>query len=368
MTPSMVILLTGVLCAVACSLLGTFLILRRMAMMTDAISHAILPGLVAGYVIAGGSNLLVGAAGAAGAAMLTVTLVEALRRTGRLDGGASIGIVFPAMFALGTVLVTRYFAGVHLDTDAILYGNIEFAFFERLYLGGHDLGPQSLWVMGGLVAANLTFLLLFFKELKLTTFDAGLAAAMGFSPLVLHYALMLVLSFTTVGAFTAVGAILVVALVIVPAATAYLLTERLIAMVAGSAAIGAGSAISGYWLAIRIDGSVAGAIVTMTGVCFGLALLFSPSSGLVSRARQHRQNRRRFTLDLLIAHLGSRERSGQPGSGATAAQLGAALRWPASQVRSTVARGIAEGMLTQAERGVRLSPTGRAAVDGMRRT
>ncbi len=161
MTSEIAILLTGVLAASACSLLGSFLILRRMAMMTDAISHAILPGLVAGYFLANGPNLLIGSLGAAMAAVITVTLVEALQRTRLVDSGSAIGIVFPAMFALGTVLVSRFFANVHLDTDAILYGNIEFVNFDRLFIGDRDLGPQSLWVMGGLGIINVSFLALF---------------------------------------------------------------------------------------------------------------------------------------------------------------------------------------------------------------
>ncbi|MCO5218102.1 MAG: metal ABC transporter permease [Thermomicrobiales bacterium] len=275
MTSGTVILLTGILCAMACALPGTFLILRRMAMMTDAISHAILPGLVFGYWLAGSANLIVGAVGATAAAILTVTLVEALQRTRRVRGAEAMGIVFPAMFALGTILISRYFANVHLDTDAILYGNIEFSAFERLVWSGRDLGPQSLWVMSILLVINITTLTLLYKELKISTFDPELAQSLGFSPVLIHYLLMLLLSVTTVGAFTAVGAILVVALVIVPAATAYLLTDRLIEMMAGSALIGALAAIGGYWLAMGIDSSIAGGIVTMAGAFFGLALLFA---------------------------------------------------------------------------------------------
>ncbi|MDQ3526212.1 MAG: metal ABC transporter permease, partial [Chloroflexota bacterium] len=179
MSPTMVILVTGVLCAAACSLLGTFLVLRRMSMMTDAISHAILPGLVAGYFLASGPNLLIGALGATGAAILTVTIVEALQRSRYLDGGSAMGIVFPAMFALGTVLVSRYFSDVHLDTDAILYGSIEFSFFDRFVFNGQDLGPQSVWIMSTLLVINVIFLSLFYKELKITTFDPGISAMLG---------------------------------------------------------------------------------------------------------------------------------------------------------------------------------------------
>jgi manganese/zinc/iron transport system permease protein len=227
MSSDLAVPLTGILVASACALLGNFLILRRMAMMADAISHAILPGLVAGYVLAQGPNLLAGILGSVVAAAITVIAVQALERTRRVDGSAAIGIVFPAMFALGTVLVTSQYADIHLDADAILFGSIEFVAFDTLEIGGRDLGPQSIWVMSFLCLINVLFIGIFYKELKLTTFDPGLAAALGFSPVLIHYARMYILSMTSVGAFSAVGAVLVVALVIVPAATAYLLTDRL---------------------------------------------------------------------------------------------------------------------------------------------
>jgi manganese/zinc/iron transport system permease protein len=283
MNSSTIIILTGVLVASACSLLGCFLVLRKMAMLTDAISHAILPGLVAGYFLASGPNILAGFAGAAAAGLLTVALVELLRNTRRVGGESAIGIVFPAMFALGTFLVSKYFSNVHLDTDAVLYGNIEFASLDVLYVGNTSLGPQSLWIMGALCVLNLLFVALFYKELTLATFDAGLAAALGFSPALIHYALMTVVSITTVGAFTAVGAVLVVALMIVPAAAAYLLTDRLPTMIGLSVLLGALSALGGYFLAVVIDASIAGAIVSVAGGLFGLALLFSPLHGLWQR-------------------------------------------------------------------------------------
>jgi manganese/zinc/iron transport system permease protein len=362
MTSGTVILLTGVLAAVACSLLGTFLILRRMAMMTDAISHAILPGLVGGYWLANSPNLLVGAAGATAAALLTVAMVEALQRTRRIEGGEAMGIVFPAMFALGTVLVSRFFANVHLDTDAILYGNIEFAFFDRLVLGGRDLGPTSLWVMGVLLVVNIAFLFSFYKELKLTTFDAGLATTLGFSPVVMHYLLMFVLSITTVGAFTAVGAILVVALVIVPAATAYLLTDRLLDMIVLSALVGAASAVSGFWLAMWIDGSVAGGMVTMTGVFFGSALLFSPAEGLVAKARRNQLNRERFAMDMLVMHLATHEKTRFAAPESTLGHIGAALRWSPEAAGRTVRRATDRGFVEQRGGNVVLTDSGRERV------
>src|SRR5918998_1590562 len=169
----MIVALVGVAAASSCALIGAFLVLRKMAMMADAISHAILPGLVAGYFLAEGPDLLAGFLGAAAAGMVTVTLVEILSRSGRVKEDAAIGLVFPALFALGTFLVSKFFGNVHLDTDAVLYGEIAFAPFDRLVVGGYDIGPQPLWVLGGLTLINLVFVAVFYKELKLATFDAG---------------------------------------------------------------------------------------------------------------------------------------------------------------------------------------------------
>lgn len=360
MSSTVVILLTGILVASGSAILGNFLILRKMAMMSDAISHAILPGLVAGYFLANGPNLLFGFLGAAAAAVVTVALVEALQKTRRVDAGSAMGIVFPAMFALGTVLVSKFFASVHLDTDAILYGNIEFASFDILFINGRNLGPQSLWVMGGLCVINLTFLALFYKELKVTTFDPGLAASIGISPTLMHYAMMTVLSITAVGAFTAVGAILVVALVIVPAASAYLLTNRLSMMIGLSAAIGSAAAISGYRAAVALDASIAGSMATMTAVLFGLALLFAPAHGLVAKAWRARRNRLQFVVDLLVVHLFTHENTAAPASGHPVAQrLSDELRWSTSATRAALNRATKRGLIAMSDGHVALTDAGR---------
>jgi manganese/zinc/iron transport system permease protein len=343
----MIILLTGVLCASACALLGSFLILRRMAMMADAISHAILPGLVFGYFIADGPNIITGALGATGAALLTVLIVQGLERTRKLDISAAIGIAFAAMFALGTILISRFFRNVHLDTDAILFGNIEFSSFDRFYLGERDLGPASFWIMGALLVINLGFLLLFYKELKLTTFDPALAASIGIAPAIVHYALMTVLSITAVGAFSAVGAILVVALIIVPAATAFLLTDRLPVMIGGSVLIGAVSAIFGYYSALWTDASVSGFIATWTGIFFALALLFSPSQGIIARLVQTRRHRQRFAVDLLLVHLLNHAGTSEQAAESSIGHIGAALRWSPDKASAAINRAQNRGFVRQ---------------------
>ena len=204
--------LIAVIVAVACALPGVFLVLRRMAMMSDAISHTVLLGIVLGFFAIGSleSPLLVLAAAAVG--VLTVSLVELLIRTRLVRQDAAIGLVFPALFSVAVILISRFARGVHLDVDAVLLGELAFAPLDRVLVAGLDL-PRSLVVMGVILLLNVTFIALFYKELKLTTFDAGLAVALGFSPVVVHYALMIMVSVTAVGAFDAVGSILVLSLI-----------------------------------------------------------------------------------------------------------------------------------------------------------
>ena len=153
--------------------------------------------------------------------------MEAIQKTGLVKEDTAIGLVFPALFSIGVILIAKNANDVHLDIDAVLLGELAFAPFDRLLISGLDVGPKSLWVMGVILIVTLVLLYLFFKELKVSTFDAGLSSALGISPIIMHYGLMSVSSITVVGAFDAVGAILVVALMIAPAATAYLLTSDL---------------------------------------------------------------------------------------------------------------------------------------------
>ena len=258
MSASLEIQLIALVVAIACALPGTFLVLQRMAMMSDAISHAILPGIVVAFFFTGslGSPLLI--LGAASAGVFTVALVELLRKTGLLKEDAAIGIVFPALFSVGVILIARYAGDVHLDVDAVLLGELAFAPFDRLIIGSTDIGPKSLVVMTVILLLDLGFILLFFKELKLSTFDKALAGALGFTPALLHYLLMGMVSITAVGAFDAVGSILVVALMVAPPASAHMLTDRLKTMIWLSVGIGMASALSGYWLARILDASIAG--------------------------------------------------------------------------------------------------------------
>lgn len=295
--------LIACLVAIACAIPGTFLVLRKMAMISDAISHSILPGIVVGFFITQDLNspLLILLAALTG--IITVVLVEYIQKTGLVKEDTAIGLVFPTLFSIGVILIAKNANDVHLDVDAVLLGELAFAPFDRLIISGIDIGPKSLWIIGSILAITITLLLAFFKELKVSTFDAGLASALGFSPAILHYGLMTVSSVTTVGAFDAVGAILVVALMIAPAATAYLLTTNLKKMLGLAICFGVFSAISGYWLAHWLDASIAGSITTMLGLLFLIVYLFAPSKGLISVLYRERQQRTEVSLLTFLLHL-----------------------------------------------------------------
>lgn len=204
-------------------------------------------------------------------------------------------------------MIAKYANDVHLDIDAVLLGELAFTPFDRIYYEGMDLGPKSLWVIGVILLLTLTLLFAFYKELKMSTFDAGLATSLGFSPAIIHYGLMSVASITTVGAFDAVGAILVVALMIAPAASAYLLTTNLTKMIVLACFFGVFSAIAGYWSANYLDASIAGSIATMLGVVFFIVYLFAPSKGLIAVLYREKQQRIEVSLITFILHLKNHE-------------------------------------------------------------
>lgn len=299
------------LVAVACAIPGTFLVLRKMAMISDAISHSILPGIVLGFFITHDLNspLLILLAAITG--IITVILVEYIQKTGLVKEDTAIGLVFPALFSIGVIMIAKNANDVHLDVDAVLLGELAFAPFDRVLISGIDFGPKSLWIIGSILLITLGLLITFFKELKVSTFDAGLAASLGFSPLIMHYGLMSVASVTTVGAFDAVGAILVVALMIAPAAAAYLITKDLKRMLLIASAFGVFSALFGYWVAHWLDTSIAGSITTVLGLLFLVVYLFAPSKGIIAVLYREKQQRTEVSLLTFLLHLRNHDEEGE---------------------------------------------------------
>lgn len=277
-----IIIMTGGLVATSCAILGVFLVLRRQALMGDAVSHAVLPGIVAIFVLTGSRAPLPVIVGAAVFALLCVLAIDAIRASGLVTGDAAIGLVFPALFALGVLGIDRYAADIHLDLDSTIYGEIAFAPFRTVVIGDY-LVAQSVIVSGAVAVAVIVLVALLWRRLKVSTFDPVFARTVGARPDWTSRLLLLAVSVTAVTAFDAVGAILVVTLLIVPAATAYLLTDRLIGMVLIAVAVGWIAAIAGEWTAVRADASIAGSMGLVAAGCFAVTLLAAPKYGLVAR-------------------------------------------------------------------------------------
>ncbi|MBU2913070.1 metal ABC transporter permease [Reichenbachiella agariperforans] len=281
------IITTGSLVAIACGLLGCFLILRKMAMVGDAISHAVLPGIVLAFLISGSRDSFTMLLGAGAIGVLTTFLIEFFHKKGGLQSDASIGVTFTWLFALGVILISVYAGEVDLDQDCVLYGEIAYVPLD-LWIGSNGIiyGPRSLYISGVVLVVIILFITLGYKELHLTTFDPAFASAIGISTSLWHYLLMSAVSLTTVSSFESVGAILVVALLIAPPATAYLLTANFKKMLWITVVLSILTSATGYYLAVYLDGSIAGAMSTMAGLFFALAFIFSPVDGLIVKRRR----------------------------------------------------------------------------------
>ena len=362
MSAGLEIQLIAVVVAVACALPGVFLVLRGMAMMSDAISHTVLLGIVLAFFLAGDMESPWLMLGAAVTGVLTVSLVELINKTGLVKQDAAIGLVFPALFSFAVILISRYARGVHLDVDAVLLGELAFAPFDRLVVWGLDL-PRSLVVMGVILALNVLLIGLFYKELKISTFDAGLAATLGFMPVVLHYGLMTMVSLTAVGAFDAVGSILVVALMIAPAATAFLLTRRLSYMLGLAALIAAVSAVSGYWLAHWLDSNIAGSMATMSGVWFTAALLFAPEQGVVATLWRRRRQKWEFSQTMLAIHLLHHENTAVADLESRVDHLWEHMRWQPTFAEQVVRYAERKGLVRRRAGRLWLTDEGRTVAE-----
>lgn len=290
------ITLVGVLCAMACALPGTFLLLRRMSMMGDAISHAVLPGLACAFIISGSRSSWWMFLGAATAGILTALFTQWITRFGKVERGAAMGIVFTTLFALGLILVEKNADHVDLDASCVLYGALEFTTLDLVTVYENDNSvleiPRAALVIGGTFLFNILVIALFFKEFTLASFDHSLAETHGFRPMLMHYLLMTLVAITTVAAFEAVGSIIVIAMLIVPPATAYLLTRKLKVLIGMSLAIAALSAILGQFISLAIpqylklpETTSSGLMATASGFIFLLAWLFGPQ-GLIRKNMQ----------------------------------------------------------------------------------
>lgn len=287
------IVVVGALTAVACALPGCFLVLRKMSMMGDAISHAVLPGIAVGFFLTGSRASVPMFIGAAITGILTALFTQWISRFGRVDRGAAMGIVFTTLFAIGLIMIVRASDHVDLDPGCVLYGAMEMTPLDTIQFGGIEI-PRAVISVGTVLFLNLIVLITLFKEFRISSFDPNLSNTLGFSSNFLHYLLMTLVAITTVAAFEAVGSIIVIAMLIVPPATALLLTHRLVPMLILSSLLGILAAGLGHLSALVVptwvgfdSTSTSGMMATCAGLLFALAWLFNPSEGLVTtRLRQ----------------------------------------------------------------------------------
>lgn len=273
------IVVIGAMGAVSCSLVGSFLVVRGLSLMGDAISHAVLPGLALGYLVSGERTSVLLFVAAMGIGVLTAFLTQGISQLGKVDRGASMGIVFTTLFALGLLLMVGGADTVDLDPGCVLYGTLELAPLDTVAVVGWQI-PRTVLTIGGSLLVNLLAIVLLFKEWRISSFDPELSRALGYSPSLLHYLLMLLVAVTTVAVFEAVGSILVIAMLIVPAACASLVTRRLGSLLAVAAGFALLSAFLGHVGALTVPQwlgfsgtSTSGMMAVAAGLLFGVVAL-----------------------------------------------------------------------------------------------
>ncbi len=326
-------LAAAVLAAVTCGLLGNFLVLRRLSLMGDAISHGVLPGLVIAFLLSSSRHPLAMFAGAAAAGVATVVLVELVKRFGRVEPGAAMGVVFSLMFALGVLLIERAdVRHVDLDADCVLHGQLEMLWWpgapaslrEVISPATLEAVPRQVWTLLAACGLAAAFVTLLFKELRLAAFDPALATSLGFNASLLHLLLTVFVAMATVAAFEAVGSILVIAMLVCPAATARLLTDRLGPQLLVSVVAAIAAAVAGYAGATLVPAAIggesvnaAGSITVAGGLLLTAAVLGSPRHGVLARSLRRRRLARVVAVDDLLAGLALAADAAAPASAAT---------------------------------------------------
>jgi manganese/zinc/iron transport system permease protein len=358
MSPQIVIQITAVLAAVSCALVGAFLVLKKMALMSDAISHAVLLGIVLGFFVTGNLTSPLLFVGATLMGVLLVYGVETLKNTKLVKEDAAIGLIFPALFSLGIILISKYAGNIHLDTDAVLLGEIAFAPFDRIAFFGMGI-PRSFLILGSILLLNVTFVLLLYKELQITTFDPAFSSLLGISSTMMSYLLLTLVSITSVGAFHAVGAVLVVALMIAPAGSAFLITKRLPAFLWASIFFAILSALLGYHVAHFFNISIAGSIATVTGFIFVLLFCFAPEKGYFPQRLKRYEQEQDFFESIFLVHILNHENTPEFRIECDIDHVYEHLNWTPERTTKVIKRSQKKKLITQKERFLFLTPRGK---------
>jgi ABC-type Mn2+/Zn2+ transport system permease subunit/Mn-dependent DtxR family transcriptional regulator len=334
----------SVLVGIACGVLGCFVVLRQMALIGDALSHSVLPGVVIAFMVTGSTGVGGLLLGALLAGLVTSVLINVVGRFGRTKEDSAIGIVFTALFALGIILISMQPRGTHFDLKCFLFG-------DPLAVGSKDVR-----MMGVIAPVVLLTVFLLYHRLKLASFDPVVAKAMGIGVMPLHYLLMALLSVTVVAGLNTTGVVLVVAMVITPASAAYQLTNRLWAMLLLAGVFGATSAVVGLSLAFVVNAPTGPAMVLVATLLFTLTVVFAPQNGVVARTLRRRRTGRHLALEDVLKALHRAEhedRVGDLGYVAGRAQMSQ------GRLQRMLQRLRRDGMVSGAGSGIALTEAGR---------
>ena len=356
-----------IITSLACAVLGVFLVLRRLSMVSDAISHSVLLGIVIGYFVTKdiGSVLLI--IGASLFGVLTTVCIELLIKSKRVTEDASVGIIFPLFFSIAVILITRYARNVHLDTEVVLIGEIILAPLHRINFLGLSL-PKALGQMVFVLLINTVFIAVFFRKLKISSFDPVYAGVAGIAGAGLYYVFMALVSFTAVSAFESVGAILTISFFISPAASAYLISKDLKITIFLAAVYAVVNSCIGYFLAVKFNVSMSGMCALVSGLTFMIPIAVYPG-GIITKMIRYIKNKNRFSRELLILHIdnhtGKKNALGELGY----STIREHIAWSDSKLKYVLDKLIKKGYVYRAkERGVySLTETGKKLSDDIRK-
>ena len=356
-----------IITSLACAVLGVFLVLRRLSMVSDAISHSVLLGIVIGYFVTKdiGSVLLI--IGASLFGVLTTVCIELLIKSKRVTEDASVGIIFPLFFSIAVILITRYARNVHLDTEMVLIGEIILAPLHRINFLGISL-PKTLVQMSFVLLINIVFIAVFFRKLKISSFDPVYAGVAGIAGAGLYYVFMALVSFTAVSAFESVGAILTISFFISPAASAYLISKDLKITIFLAAVYAVVNSCIGYFLAVKFNVSMSGMCALVSGLTFMITIAVYPG-GIITKIIRYIKNKNRFSRELLILHIdnhtGKKNALGELGY----STIREHIAWSDSKLKYVLDKLIKKGYVYRAkERGVySLTETGKKLSDDIRK-
>ena len=356
-----------IITSLACAVLGVFLVLRRLSMVSDAISHSVLLGIVIGYFVTKdiGSVLLI--IGASLFGVLTTVCIELLIKSKRVTEDASVGIIFPLFFSIAVILITRYARNVHLDTEVVLIGEIILAPLHRINFLGLSL-PKALIQMSFVLLINIVFIAVFFRKLKISSFDPVYAGVAGIAGAGLYYVFMALVSFTAVSAFESVGAILTISFFISPAASAYLISKDLKITIFLAAVYAVVNSCIGYFLAVKFNVSMSGMCALVSGLTFMITIAIYPG-GIITKMIRYIKNKNRFSRELLILHIDNHTEKKNALGELGYSTIREHIAWSDSKLKYVLDKLIKKGYVYRAkERGVySLTETGKKLSDDIRK-